>query len=82
MSSGTEFGAWQLHIPIATQEVNRGHLVAFAAIKTGHAAAHRVSSRHQALGSILAVGLVAGARLQQDHRWRVLAEQTAVGGED
>lgn len=82
MSSWEEFCARQLHVPIATQEVNGGHLVAFAAIETGHAAADGLPGNHQALGTVLAVGLVAGAGLQQDHWWWVLAEQAAEAGED
>lgn len=80
MRSGTELRARQLQICIPTQEVNSGHLVTFDAVETGHAAANGLPSNHQALGAILAVRLVAGARLQQDHRWRVLTEQSTVGG--
>lgn len=77
MCSWAEFSSWQLHIPITTQEVNSGHFVAFAAIETGHAAADGLPSNHQALGAVLAIGLVAGAGLQQDHWWRVLTEEPA-----
>lgn len=78
MSRGTELRAGKLHVPIPTQEVNRGHLVAFVAVETGHAAAHGLPGDHQALGAVLAVRLVAGAGLEQDHWRRVLAEQAAV----
>lgn len=80
MCGGTELCAWQLHVAIPTQEVNGGHLVTLAAIETGHAAADGLPSYHQALGTVLAVRLVTGARLQQDHWWRVLAEQPTAGG--
>lgn len=82
MRCGTELCAWQLHVPIPTQEVNSGYLVTFAAVETGHAAANRLPSNHQALGAILAVRLVAGTRLQQDHWRRVLTEQPTEGGVD
>lgn len=82
MRGGTELCAWQLHKPIPPQEVNSGHFVTFAAVEAGHAAANGLPSNHQALGTILAVRLVAGARLQQDHWRRVLTEQTTGGGVD
>lgn len=79
MRGGTELGAWQLHVAVPTQEVNGGHLLTLAAIETGQAAANRLSGFHQALSTVLAVPLVAGTRLQQDHRRRVLAEQPTEG---
>lgn len=79
MRRGPELRARQLHESVSTQEVNGGHLVTFAAVETGHAAADGLPSNHQALGAVLAVGLVAGAGLQQDHWRRVLAEQPAGG---
>ena len=79
MRCGAELRAWQLHVPIPAQEVNGGNLLTFAAVETGHAAADGLPSNHQALGAVLAVGLVAGAGLQQDHWRRVLAEQAAEG---
>lgn len=82
MRGGTELRAWQLHVPIPTQEVNGGHLLTFVAVETGHAAADGLPSNHQALGTVLAVRLVAGAGLQQDHWRRVLTEQPAEGGVD
>ena len=75
MCSWTQFCAWQLHVPIATQEVNSGYLVTFIAIETRHAAADGLPSNHQALGAVLAIRLVAGAGLQQDHWRRVLTEE-------
>lgn len=80
MSSWTKFCAWQLHVRIPTQEVNSDHFITFVAIETRHAATDGLPSNHQALGTILAIGLVAGARLQQDHWRRVLAEQPTEGG--
>lgn len=76
---GAELGAGQLHVAIATQEVNRGHLVTFAAVETRQAAAHGLPSHQQTLGAILAVGLVTWAGLQQDHWRRILAEEPAEG---
>lgn len=55
MCGGTELRAWQLHIPIATQEVNSGHLVTFVAVETRHAATDGLPSNHQALGTVLAI---------------------------
>ena len=81
MRGGTEFRTWQLDISIPTQEVNSGHLVTFAAVETGHAAADGFPSNHQALGAVLAIGLIAGAGLKQDHWWRVFTEKPAEGGE-
>lgn len=80
MCRGAELCAWQLHVPVPTQEMHSGHLFTFAAIETGHAAANRLPSNDQALGTVLAVRLVAGTRLQQDHWRRVLTEQAAEGG--
>lgn len=78
MRCGAELGARQLQEAVPTQEVDGGHLLALAAIEARQAAADGLASLHQALGAVLAIPLVAGARLQQDHRWRVLAEQPAV----
>lgn len=75
MGGRAEFGARQLHVSVSTQEVNGGQLLAFAAVEARHAAADGLPGSHQALGAVLAVGLVTGAGLQQDHRRRVLAEQ-------
>lgn len=55
MRCGTELCAWQLQVPIPTQEVNSGHLVTFVAVETGHAAADGLPSNHQALGAVLAI---------------------------
>lgn len=77
MRGGAELGARQLQVAVPTQEVDGGHLLALAAIEARQAAADGLAGLHQALGAVLAVPLVAGARLQQDHRRRVLAEQPA-----
>lgn len=77
MRGGAELGARQLQEAVPTQEVDGGHLLALAAVEARQAAADGLAGLHQALGAVLAVPLVAGARLQQDHRRRVLAEQPA-----
>lgn len=79
MSCGAELHAGQLHKGITAQEVNGGRLVTFAAVETGHAAAHGLPGCHDALGTILAIWLVAGAGLQQDHWRRVLTEEATKG---
>lgn len=78
MCGWTELFSWQLHVRVTTQEMNSGYLSTFAAIETRHAAANGLPGNHQALGTVLAVRLVTGAGLQQDHRWRVLTEQPTV----
>lgn len=77
MGRGAEFRARQLHVRVTAQEVNGGHLVALVAVETGEAAADGFPSNYQTLRAVLAVRLVTGARLQQDHWWGVLAEQPA-----
>ena len=81
MSRRTQLGAWQLHVPVATQEVNGSHFVTFITIETRHAAADGFPSNHKTLGTVLAIGLVTGAGLQQDHWWRILTEQPTEGGD-
>lgn len=77
MRGGAELGARQLQEAVPTQEVDGGHLLALAAVEARQAAADGLAGLHQALGAVLAVPLVTGAGLQQDHGWRVLAEQPA-----
>lgn len=55
MSCGAELHAGHLHKGITAQEVNGGRLVTFAAVETGHAAAHGLPGCHDALGTILAI---------------------------
>lgn len=79
MRGGTKLRSRQLHVAVPAEEVNRGHLVTFAAVETGHASTDGLPGNQQALGAVLAICLVARAGLQQDHWRRILAEEPAEG---
>lgn len=72
-----DFGRGQLHVGVLAHEVDGDELLAALAREAGEAAAHGLVLHHDALGAVLALVVVARARLQQHHRRGGLAEQPA-----
>lgn len=78
---GPDLGGGQFHIGVLAHEVDGDELLAPGAGEAWWAAAGGLLLHHDALGSILALVLVTGAGLQQDHGWGVLTEEPAARGE-
>lgn len=72
------FGWRQLHVGILPDEVDCDELLALLSSKAGEAAADGLLVCHDALGTILALVVIAGARLQQNHRRRSFTEKSTV----
>lgn len=76
---GPDLGRGQFHVGVLAHKVDGDELLAPWAGEAWWAAAGGLLLHHDALGPILALILVAGAGLQQDHRWGVLTEEPAEG---
>lgn len=70
------FGWWQLHIGILPNKVDCDELLALLPSKASEAAADRLVVRDDALGPVLALVVIARARLEKNHRRRSFAEQS------
>lgn len=77
---GPDLGGGQFHVGVLAHEVDGDELLAARAGEARGAAAGGLLLHHDALRPILALVLVAGAGLQQDHGRGVLAEEPAGGG--
>lgn len=72
---GPGLGGGQFYIGVLAHKVDSDELLTPRASEAGGAAAGGLLLYHDALGPVLALVLVAGAGLQQDHGWGVLAEE-------
>lgn len=74
---GPDLGGGQFHIGVLAHKVDGDELLAPRAHEAWGAAAGGLLLHHDALGPVLALVLVTGAGLQQDHGWGVLTEESA-----
>lgn len=76
---GPDLGGGQFHVGVLAHEVDGDKLLTPGAGEARGAAAGGLLLHHDALGPVLALVLIAGAGLEQDHGRGVLAEEPAEG---